>query len=309
MTIFPAAVRSALVLACLATVSYAAEAPSLAGKLQAYIECTNRLSGRAYESRSRYFSWVGKPGPTGKELNIYGTYTIYDTADCAKGVEAANAIEPHDADIESAGTAYVKAVTTLEPLLKEADDYYDQQNYKDDKMAKGKALHPRLIAAWSGFEAADEKLRMSIDTLSDFVAADELAAIEKKEGRSGRYHIRALMMKAKILVRAENAGKNQNLAKITEALADYEAIVKATDQYATEHKDQKVGSSFVGSAKSYLITAKNLMRRIRDKVPFDAGEKMILSSPGGAWMVEGSPARLTRDYNELVDSFNRGANF
>jgi hypothetical protein len=29
---------------------------------------------------------------------------------------------------------------------------------------------------------------------------------------------------------------------------------------------------------------------------------------GGGWMVEGSPPRLFRDYNQLVDSYNRGAN-
>ena len=309
MSIISAALRMSLAAIALSTAARAEPAPSLGHKLQAYIECTNRLSGRAYEARSRYLSWVGKSGPTGKERIIYGTYTIYDTADCKTGVEAANALEPHDTAVEAAGSAYVTAVTILEPLLKEADDYYDQQNYKDDKMAKGRALHPLLMTAWSAFEAADQNLRTSIDTLSDFVAADELAAIEQREGRSGRYHIQALMMKAKVLIRAESAGKTMNLAKIAEALDGYEAIVKATDQYEQAHKDQGVGSSFVGTAKSYLTTAKALMRRVRDKVPYDTGEKMILSSPGGGWMVEGSPARLTRDYNQLVDAYNRGAKF
>ena len=90
-------------------------------------------------------------GPTGKERIIYGTYTIYDTSDCRKNVEKANAMEPHDAAIETAATAYADAVSKLEPLLKETDDYYSQENYKDDKMAKGKALHPRLVAAWDAF--------------------------------------------------------------------------------------------------------------------------------------------------------------
>ena len=53
---------------------------SLTEKLNAYVGCINRLSERSYESRSRYFSWVGKNGPTGKERIIYGTYTIYDTS-------------------------------------------------------------------------------------------------------------------------------------------------------------------------------------------------------------------------------------
>ena len=32
------------------------------------------------------------------------------------------------------------------------------------------------------------------------------------------------------------------------------------------------------------------------------------SNAGSGWMVEGSPARLLRDYNQLIDSYNRGAN-
>jgi hypothetical protein len=30
---------------------------------------------------------------------------------------------------------------------------------------------------------------------------------------------------------------------------------------------------------------------------------------GGAWMVQGSPARLMRDYNQLIDRYNSGGRF
>ncbi len=129
----------------------AADPPSLTEKLNAYVGCINRLSERSHDSRRRYFSWVGKNGPTGKERIIYGTYTIYDTSDCRKNVEKANALEPRDAELEAAASAYADAVSKLEPLLKEADDYYKQEDYKDDRMAKGRAMHPRLVAAWDAF--------------------------------------------------------------------------------------------------------------------------------------------------------------
>ena len=122
--------------------------------------CINRLSARSYDSRQRYFSWVSKNGPTGKERIIYGLYTIYDTSDCRKNVEKANALEPRDAALEAAAVRLCgRRVSKLEPLLQEADDYYKQENYKDDKMAKGRALHPRLIAAWDAFASADKALR------------------------------------------------------------------------------------------------------------------------------------------------------
>ncbi|WP_347952065.1 YiiG family protein [Bradyrhizobium sp. CER78] len=278
----------------------------LTHKMNAYVGCINRLSARSYESRDRYFSWAAKSGPTGKERIIYGTYTIYDTSDCKTSVAVANAADPHDAELEAAANAYVAAVTTLEPLLKEADDYYSQENYKDDKMAKGKALHPRLVAAWDAFASADKALRAGVEAINDKRAAEQLAAIEASEGRKSHYYVEALMIQAKRLLRAQQADK-PDIDAITQALNEYEATVKATEDASGKDGDVKLGSMFIGSAKSFLTTAKQLMRRVRDKVPYSSGEKMMLSNAGSGWMVEGSPARLMRDYNQLVDGYNRGA--
>jgi hypothetical protein len=33
----------------------------------------------------------------------------------------------------------------------------------------------------------------------------------------------------------------------------------------------------------------------------------MMLNAGSGWMVEGSPQRLSRDYNQLVDSYNSGA--
>jgi len=306
MTPFHAAVLGIL-LAPLAAETAAAQtsAPSPTAKLNAYVGCINRLSARAYDSRKRYFSWVGRKGPTGRERIIYGTYTIYDTSDCRKNVEKANALEPRDAALEAAATAYAEAVSKLEPLLKEADDYYSQQNYKDDRMAKGKALHPRLVAAWNAFASADQTLRNAVETINDKRKAEKLAEIERTEGRKARYYVEAVMINAKRVLRAENAAK-PNLAAITQALKEYEDTVKGAEQASSAGGGPKIGSMFVSSAKSFLVTAKQLMRRIRDHVPYSSGDRMMLRA-GSGWMVEGSPPRLLRDYNQLVDSYNRGA--
>jgi hypothetical protein len=283
----------------------AAQTPSLTEKMNAYVGCINRLSARAFDSRRRYFSWVGRNGPTGKERIIYGTYTIYDTGDCRKNVEKANALEPHDAAIEAAATAYADAVSKLEPLLKEADDYYQQENYKDDKMAKGKAMHPRLVAAWDAFAAADQSLRRGVETINDKRALERLAEIEKSEGKQARYHVEALMIDAKRVLRAQD---KSDIGEITKAIADYENAVSAAEKFTGGGSGGKIGSFFISNAKSYLVTAKQLMRRIRDKTPYSAGDRMMLNNSMSAWMVEGSPARLLRDYNQLIDAYNRGAN-
>jgi hypothetical protein len=283
----------------------AAQVPSATEKMNAYVGCINRLSARSYDSRKRYFSWANQNGPTGRERIIYGLYTIYDTSDCRQNVEKANALEPRDAALEAAATAYAEAVGALEPLLKEADDYYSQENYKDDRMAKGRALHPRLVAAWDTFASADKALRAGIEVINDRRAADRLAEIETSEGRKARYHVEALMIHAKRLLRANDADK-PDLAAINQALNDYESIVKGAEQFTGSGLEAKIGSMFISNAKSYLTTAKQVMRRIRDKVPYSQGDRMMLNA-GSGWMVEGSPQRLLRDYNQLIDAYNSGA--
>jgi hypothetical protein len=299
---------AALLIAPLATSPASAQTPPAVAKMNAYVGCLNRISARAFDSRARYFSWAAKSGPTGRERIIYGLYTISGTADCAGNVAKANAIEPHDAALEAAGSAYAEAAGALEVLLKEADDYYTQENYKDDKMAKGKALHPRLVAAWDTFESADRALRGEVEAINDKRAVEKLAAIEASEGKKARYHVEALMIHAKRVLRTVDT-KTPDPGAMAQAIAGYEEIIKGAEGFTGSGLARdKIGSFFISNAKSFLVTAKQLMRRIRDHVPYSSGDKMMLGNAMSGWMVEGSPPRLLRDYNTLVDSYNRGAN-
>lgn len=295
---------------CASLPALAQDKPTPIGpKLQPYIGCINRLSERSYESRARYLSWSKESGPTGRERIVYGLYTIYDTSDCRKNVEQAATMAPKNEELEKAGAAYAAAVGALEPMLKEADDYYRQEDYKDDKMARGKAMHPKLMSAWAAFAAADTGLRAVAQRLNDQSQLEELAEVETREGRKARFHIMDTMLKAKTLNRVEGGDPaKMDLAKVQDALGAYEASVKALESYASD-KDDKIGSFYVDAAKTYLATAKALMRRVRDKKPYSSGERMMLSQQGAGWMIEGSPPRLMRDYNELVNRYNSGGRF
>jgi hypothetical protein len=115
------------------------------------------------------------------------------------------------------------------------------------------------------------------------------------------------MIDAKRVLRAQDSAKT-DMAEITKAIANYEAAVSAAEKFAGGGSGGKIGSFFISNAKSYLVTAKQLMRRVRDKTPYSAGDRMMLNNSMSAWMVEGSPARLLRDYNQLIDAYNRGPN-
>jgi seryl-tRNA(Sec) selenium transferase len=110
-----------------------------------------------------------------------------------------------------------------------------------------------------------------------------------------------MMIEAKRLARALNADK-PDIAAVTAALTDYETSLKAVEQASGE---AKIGSFFVSGAKAYLTSAKQLMRRIRDKKPFSRGDQMMINAGGGE-MIEGTPQRLLRDYNSLIEAYNRG---
>ncbi len=97
------------------------------------------------------------------------------------------------------------------------------------------------------------------------------------------------MIQAKRVLRAEDAHRCDH--------AGAERIrrtIKAAEQASGLGGGPKIGSFFLSNAKSYLVTAKQLMRRIRDKVPYSSGDKMMLSNAGSGWMVEGFPAAAAR---------------
>lgn len=84
------------------------------------------------------------------------------------------------------------------------------------------------------------------------------------------------------------------------------SAASTAEQFSGSSGGDKIGG-MISNAKSFLVTAKGLMRHIRDKVPYSSGDKMMLGNAGSGWMVEGSPPRLMRDYNQLIEAYNRGA--
>src|SRR5215469_17767132 len=102
-----------------APLAQAAAPSTLAAKVQPYIACLNRHSEQAFASRDRYLSWSAKTGPTGKEKIVYGVYTLYGPTDCMRGIEEANKMEPRDAALEKAGSAFSEALFDLAAALRQ----------------------------------------------------------------------------------------------------------------------------------------------------------------------------------------------
>ncbi|MCL2716194.1 MAG: YiiG family protein [Alphaproteobacteria bacterium] len=255
---------------------------ALFSKVDAYVRCLNSLSPEIHHSRTRYFIWAARSGPTGAERNIDGVVAIDNPSDCREAVGTVNDVTPHDPELEATASAYVAAITKLHPLLREAGSYEHDKSYKDDNMAKGRALHPPLQAAFDEFFAADQKLRDLVDPVIDDHARQDLTALENRDGRTLRFEVNALMVDARALVSAIRTAPDTD--RITAALSQYEtalAAVTALDEAAHNNDVTGVDQVVLNDAKSLGSNAKFFLRRLRDKIPYTGSEQVLLNTPDG----------------------------
>ncbi len=288
--------------------SASADHDQLVAKTNAYVDCLNKQSKSVMDAQNYYLNFVNaETGPTGKEPALMILYTS-SSNDCVKAVQEVAKAQPSLPDLEKAGETYLAALVKIDPLLVKAHDYYDQKNYKDDAMALGKEMHKPLVDAWKEFEAADKELRTQVDKVNNGVDEKELADLEQKEGRKMPFLLKNTLHFAKPIVEMIDVDKLENipLEELTAAITDYDKAVTELNDFITAHKDdinEATFLSFTMGSKDFLKSAKDLMRRIRDKEPYSTSDKAIMST-GNAWSVEGSPSKVVHIYNTMVDAYN-----
>jgi Protein of unknown function (DUF3829) len=292
------------------------EDDKLGAKLDAYISCINDFSRTVHDAGDRYLDWVDpKTGPTGKEQNVYGIYQIREIKSCVEGVGKAADLEPDDPELEAAGKAFADTLTAAEVVINEAYKYYDEKNYQDDKWAKAKELHPKILESVTAFDGADKALRALVATKNDALQERQLATIEAEQGKNLRWHQDKLMILSKKLVEAGEVEIEPELAldvaKFEPLLTEFEAELEVANKYAKDHKEEfdsvSMYSSFLSGAEDYKKAAKELLRRKRDNTKFTKDDYERMRTGPAEW-VEGSPAKLSTEYNELVSSSN-GLNY
>ncbi len=288
---------------------------NLQARLDMYIsKCINPFAQRALQSRRRYLSWCdAATGPTGNERHIYGLYNVsIDPNRCAEAVTKASGLPPEQPELDGMANAYLAALRTLLPLLDQADRYYERENYRDDNMAQGKALHPQLMAAWSGFETAYDRFSTRVDTLQDQVFDRELERCAALPQKNLRCHVTHVIVLSKRVLRAgtvEGGWEQIEAGPFIQQVTTLEQMVDTMEQYSKMHQaetDQARSFSwFLGDAQEYVTAAKERMRRVRDRTPYTARERENMERGFFAENIEGSPQKLVSTYNDLARSFGR----
>jgi hypothetical protein len=280
----------------------------LGNKLAEYINCMNDTSKRVVDSRNRYLSWIKdeKVGPTGKERVVYGVYEV-NTDSCYQALEKAKTLKPSLPEVESAAVEYKAALTALDPVIKQANRYYQHDDYKDDKMAKGKELHPQLMSAFAKFAQVNKGFEEKVIALNDGVNLRQFQRLEKDPARRFEYLSQKSLYEGKALIKLADVGELKELdqQKFDVAVQSFDKALGELQAYATEHKAEasKVSlfSSYVSDSDEFLKSAKELLRRKRDNKDFNK-EFFSKSSPN---MVAGHPAQLIEKYNRMINSSNR----
>lgn len=293
-------------------------------KLDGYIDCLNSLSSQAHFARSRYLSWIKDPkvGPTGKEIFVAVIQEIprNEAEECSAGVLKSNGLPPKDPKLEEAGDAFAKAIVKLDALVDDAHAYYENKNYKDDKFAKGKALHPQLMAAFTEFGKADGNLHRTVDGVTKPLSQRTLGRIEREEGKKFRYHRKATLIAARELVEAgDPVGEDDDVdfALFSAAFNEMDKAITELETYGTLHKKDLdaqsnpawplAGShydSFLRAANDYRKKAREYNRCLRDAPP-------RAKSPSGKIDVDklppcpdGRPRDVVSKYNEFIRTSN-----
>ena len=238
-------------------------------KTNAYIELMNRTL-RAQESWNRYASWANvKTGPTGKDRIVYGLYSLYDVRELIEKARAATAQPPAYPALDETVKRYIAAYEALAPVITEADGYYERKALERDMEAVKSDLDRR-----------------------------QLAAIEQSEGRKARWHVRNVMIEAKVMVDVlpSNAAPVVNLPAFDKALDRYAAAVKEFDAYSAATPN----SFFVFESSPRNLLGK--LREFRQKVGRTKGDARKAG-------VGHDLTWLINDYNMMVSTSQSATTF
>ncbi len=274
---------------------------SLIEKTNLYVKALNSVSA-AQRSYDRYASWLDvKKGPTGKERYItYGLYEINKSSvnDVREAAKRGPAMKPALADLDATITRLSEAFTALEPLVKKAHDYYEQEDWKDDNAKGGQELHAQMMPLFQRTFEAERELRRGLDEIKRDLDKRQLAEIEKTQGRKYHWHLRSYLVAAKELITLlpENAEAPPISA------ADYKARYSAVEEtynafqtFGTENPEElkkiMLGGMAEASVKDFY-TASKFLRRTLEAPKLDRREYFE------------RVGELAQKYNELISRTN-----
>jgi len=244
---------------------------SLAEKTNLYVQALN-AAGDVRRSYDRYASWVDvKKGPTGKERYIsYGLYEINSGSvnDMVAAATKGPALTPPLRELDEAVSKLAGAAKTLAPLVKAADEYYEQEDFKDDAAKRGQELHAQMMPLFEQIFTAEASLRRGLNGIKAEVDRRQLAQLERESGRNYEWHLRSFMIHAKGLVDLLPDSADAPMIDRAAYKARYAELESAYNNFTqfgeTPEAKKPIMASFLETGVKDFFAASKFLRRVLD---------------------------------------------
>ncbi|HEY4201619.1 MAG TPA: DUF3829 domain-containing protein [Devosiaceae bacterium] len=279
---------------------------AMSDKLQAFIGCINRVDSKLRDHFKEYdTAWPKREAMEDPGLIFGFKVQVYETnnsmsKECADNLEKAVAQPPADAVLDAAGKTYFTTLRQLIPVMNAVDAYYDQEDYRDDKMAKGRELDAQIRPLFATLFAASDTILESVAEHDRQLTEKQLAAMEKQSGKTYAWYELNLMYQARRAIDAIEAAADNDKLDVPTIQAienDFSSAVDGGQTYATAHPNIKTGLgnqpkwfSIVRYGNTFLTAVKTLRRDLADGKADDIGHDLD---------------QALDEYNSLVEDYNQ----
>jgi hypothetical protein len=246
----------------------------------------NALISSPQDMLKRYYQEFPQSGPEeGKKYHLFPEHNSAETKIVEAKKEFAEAAKDAPDSLKHLEPLAAAAISDIEKVAvvyKSAHGYYQAEDFKDDKGAKGKQLHADFVKAAGTFQEDLNKLEAALNEIESKQADEELKKYADKDSYSHQF--RFFNRQANKLV---NAKPEAQLAAFPAVEAAYQGLDAFNQKKGGA---QPAFKAYVGAAERFFADAKKLKRAIEASEKEDALDSIRKS--------------MTSNYNSLVSVSN-----
>lgn len=197
--------------------------------------------------------------------------------------------------------AYIQSVQKLGETMRTAREYYRDGKYKEDRLAKGKELHPQVVKAFEAYFEAEKAL----ETILDKMEQEELVTLLEKSKDKYPFQYKALSLQKtakEMLNAADFSGGVVDTAKLKAAAVVFEGSAKELQALLDKLPNDPAKSTHKINVESYLRQCGEFLsatRKLNRELASPHKEKYYRDQVREAFL---------NNYNSLTNYFGSMAN-
>ncbi len=278
---------------------------ALQQKLAAAIACINSISATVYDARKDYFRTVDPTRGPDNKMTVWIRRFVDQTGTMEK-LATAVALTPAATELDNVMQAYAVVVKELTPLINQANDYYEKKSNQDDNAAKGKELHPALLAGFDKFEVVAKQLSDVVATMSRQRKEAGLAKMASDPAAQGEYlFAKGLLVAEDVIDLADVPFAQLDLPGLTAKADELEKSFAGVYAYIAAKTQPAIDgiASVESDMRDFVKATLALVRRKRNDKAFEKYELDQIAT-GHSELVDGSAGQVISEYNTLINSAN-----